>query len=308
MDPASTSAVISIQGLHKYYGRAHALRGLDLTVPPGSIFGFLGPNGAGKTTTIRCLLDLIRPQAGTMRVLGLDPRRDSLKIRARTGYLPGELHVQPGYTVKGALDFYNRLRKNQASWKTIHSLADRLNLDLKIAVKNLSKGNRQKLGVVLALMHQPELLLLDEPTSGLDPLIQREVLGMIREARDNGTTVFFSSHVLSEVQEIASQVAIIRKGRIVEVAGIDDLIARSLRRAVVWLKERVPLDGVDQIPGAELILIDDGITLTFRIAGDIDPLIKYLANYPVQDLFIERPSLEEVFLAYYGGEDDLEEA
>lgn len=308
MFPESTSAVISIQGLHKYYGSVHALRGLDLTVELGSIFGFLGPNGAGKTTTIRCLLDLIRPQAGRMRVLGLDPRRDFLAIRARCGYLPGELHIQKGFTVRGALDYYNRLRNRRASWDTIRKLAGRLDLDMNTAVKNLSKGNKQKLGIVLAMMHEPELLLLDEPTSGLDPLMQHEVLDIIREARNRGATVFFSSHVLSEVQNLVSQVAIIRKGKIVEVAKTEDLINRSLRRVIVTLRERVPLSGADQIYGTKLIQSTDETTFTFQIEGDIDPLIKYLANYPIQDLFIERPSLEEAFLAYYGKEDDEEEA
>ncbi len=304
MENAAGSPVIVIRGLHKYYGRVHALRGLDLTVQPCSIFGFLGPNGAGKTTTIRCLLDLIRPQSGTMRVFGLDPRRDSRIIRARCGYLPGELHFQEGFTVRNALDFYNRLRKRRASWAAMTRLAERLDLDLSMAVKNLSKGNRQKLGLVLALMHEPELLLLDEPTSGLDPLVQQEVMCLIREARDRGATVFFSSHVLSEVQDIASQVAIIRKGKVVEIAATKDLLDRAVRTAVVKLKETGSLTGIDSVPGVSLIQMHDAFTFTLRIEGEIGPAIRYLADYPVQDMYIERPSLEEVFLSYYGADTD----
>lgn len=307
MSTSKNSLVISIRNLHKYYGRVHALRGMDLTVPKGCIFGYLGPNGAGKTTTIRCILDMIRPQSGEIRVFGLNPRKSSTEIRTRSGYLPGELHVQDGFTVKGALDFYNRLRSRKASWSDINKLAERLDLDLKLAMKNLSKGNKQKVGIILAMMHKPELLLLDEPTAGLDPLMQQEVLQMIRKARDDGATVFFSSHVLSEVQEIASQVAIIRKGKIVEVARTDDLINRSLCRARIRFKESVSLSGLENVRGVAILDEGEGVALTLQIEGEMDPLIKYLAGYPVQDLFIERPSLEEVFLAYYGKENNGEE-
>ena len=174
-----------------------ALRGVDLDVRRGEIFGFLGPNGSGKTTTIRCLLDLIRPDGGTLRVLGRDPQRDSLAVRARTGYLPGELRVDDSFTVEGALKFFGALRGHALDWTYVRELAERFSLDLQLPIKNLSKGNKQKVGVVQALMHQPELLMLDEPTSGLDPLMQREVLNVIRAAREAGATVFFSSHVLS---------------------------------------------------------------------------------------------------------------
>jgi len=207
------------QGLQKSYGRVKALRGVDLQVKCGEIFGFLGPNGAGKTTTIRCMLDLIRPNGGTLRVLGIDPQAQPVLVRSRVGYLPGELHIDDNFTVERALLYLNRLRGGKVDWAYMRQLAGRIDLDLKMAIKNLSKGNKQKVGVVQALMHRPELLLLDEPTFGLDPLVQQEVLRMVIEAQQAGATVFFSSHILSEVQEIAERVAIIRKGVVVEVAG-----------------------------------------------------------------------------------------
>ena len=292
---------IQIQQLFKNYGRVQALRGLDLEVRRGEIFGFLGPNGAGKTTTIRCLLDLIRPNGGVQRVLGLDPQKDALAVRARTGYLPGELHLDDAFTVEGALRYLNDLRDRKADWTYVRHLAKRLDLELKIQVKNLSKGNKQKVGVVQALMHRPELLLLDEPTAGLDPLMQQEVLRLVAEARQAGATVFFSSHILSEVQEISDRVGIIRQGVLVEVAETRVLINRSLRRVFIRFKQPVPVEALTSLPGVSLLSQDDGVSLTLQVEGEMDGLIKALAAFPVFDFETERPSLEEIFLAYYSG-------
>ena len=278
-----------------------ALRGLDLEVRRGEIFGFLGPNGAGKTTTIRCLLDLIRPNGGVQRVLGLDPQKDALAVRARTGYLPGELHLDDAFTVEGALRYLNDLRDRKADWTYVRHLAKRLDLELKIQVKNLSKGNKQKVGVVQALMHRPELLLLDEPTAGLDPLMQQEVLRLVAEARQAGATVFFSSHILSEVQEISDRVGIIRQGVLVEVAETRVLINRSLRRVFIRFKQPVPVEALTSLPGVSLLSQDDGVSLTLQVEGEMDGLVKALAAFPVFDFETERPSLEEIFLAYYSG-------
>ncbi len=290
---------IETHNLTKSYGAVHALRGVDLQVQRGEVFGFLGPNGAGKTTAIRCLLDLIRPNGGTLRVLGLDPQKDPVAVRARTGYLPGELRLDDNFTVEGALRFLNSLRGNHADWAFVRELATRLDLDLKMLVKNLSKGNKQKVGVVQALMHRPELLLLDEPTSGLDPLVQQTVLKLIAEARANGTTVFFSSHILSEVEEAAGRVAIIRAGKIVEVAETKSLINRALRRARVRFRQPVESAPLTALPGIKLLARDDGTGLLLQVEGEMDGLIKALASFPVSDFETERPSLEEIFLAYY---------
>src|SRR5512135_3042536 len=182
------SPAISIQHLAKSYGKVQALRDVNLEVQRGEVFGFLGPNGAGKTTTIRCLLDLIRPGSGSIRVLGIDPQTDPVAVRARSGYLPGELHVEDNLSTEALLRYFDQLRGNHLDWSFVHELAERLQIDLKLTIKNLSKGNKQKVGLMQALMHRPELLLLDEPTIGLDPLIQQEVLKLIREAKANGAT------------------------------------------------------------------------------------------------------------------------
>ena len=285
-------------GLTKSYGAVRALRGVDLEVQPGEVFGFLGPNGSGKTTTIRCLLDLIRPDGGSLHVLGLDPQKDSLAVRARVGYLPGELAFEGNMTVEASLRLLGRLRGNHLDWGFVRQMAERLDLDLTPRFKNLSKGNKQKVGVVQALMHRPELLLLDEPTSGLDPLMQQVVMNLVREARENGATVFFSSHILSEVQEIADRVAIIRKGLVVETASVDALMQRSLRR--VRVRFASPLNGTDlaNLTGVTILGRDDH-SLSLQVEGEMDLLLKALAHYHVSDLESERPSLEEIFMAYY---------
>jgi len=293
------------QGLTKSYGKVRALRGVDLEVQRGEIFGYLGPNGAGKTTTIRCLLDLIRPDGGAVRVLGIDPQANPVAVQARTGYLPGELQLDPNMTGEGVLRYFNALRGNKADWGYARRLAERLDLDLKPSIKNLSHGNKQKIGIVQAFMHRPELLLLDEPTLGLDPLMQQEVLQLLGEARAEGATIFFSSHILSEVQAAAERVAIIRKGVIVEVAETASLINRALRRARIRFRQAVDISPLADVPGVTVLSQDDGTSVLLQVEGEIDGLIKALAAFPVSDFETERPSLEEIFLAYY--EDDQKE-
>jgi len=285
-------------GLIKSYGAVPALRGVDLEVRRGEVFGFLGPNGSGKTTTIRCLLDLIRPDGGTLRVLGFDPQRESLSVRTRTAYLPGELRIDDAFTVDQALRFLARLRGRTVDWGAVRDLADRFHLDLTLPVKDLSKGNKQKVGVVQALMQRVELLL-DEPTAGLDPLMQREVLNAIRAARANGVTVFFSSHVLSEVEAIADRVGIIRQGVVVEVAETQALINRAVRRVTVRFTRPIEPGALAQLPGVKVIGDGDGLSYLLHVEGDMSALIKTLAALPVSELDTERPTLEEIFLSYY---------
>ncbi len=295
----SESIAIKTQGLIKFYGNFQALHGVDMEVRRGEIFGFLGPNGAGKTTTIRCLLDLIRPQGGSIRVLGLDPQQESVKVRSRVGYLPGELSMEDNLKVESQLRYYNDLRGNKADWDFAHQLAERLDLDLSMPIKNLSKGNKQKVGVVQALMHRPELLLMDEPTSGLDPLMQQEVYRLLTEAQAEGTTVFFSSHILSEVEVLAERVAIIRQGVIVEEAEPSQLVSMALRRVRVRFMEAVDPAPLAEVEGITLLDKGNGIQATLQVEGEMDRLIKALAVFPVSDFEIERPSLEEIFLTYY---------
>ena len=291
---------ILLEGVHKKYGKVHALQGLDLAVNQGEIFGFLGPNGAGKTTTIRCMLDLIRPNSGSIRVLGIDPQDSPESVKALVGYLPGDLQLEGDFTPRSFFQFVRRLRKPNKSWKQIEALAERLDLDLDKKIKLLSQGNKQKVGLVQALVSKVPVLMLDEPTLGLDPLMQQEVLKIIREEQKNGTTVFFSSHILSEVQKVADRVVIIRKGRLVEIAQTESLIKRAVNRASVQFAQQVPESSFDHLPNAKVLRINDSqCAYTLEITGEMDGFIKTLAQYPVRDLEINRPSLEEVFLIYY---------
>lgn len=290
---------IHVQGLTKSYGKVHALRGIDLQVQRGEIFGFLGPNGAGKTTTIRCMLDMIRPDGGKALLLGLDPQVDPVAVQSRTGYLPGEMQYYDNLTSERQLRFFNDMRGGRAEWDYVRHLADHLSLDLHQPIKNLSKGNKQKVGVIQALMHQPELLLLDEPTSGLDPLMQQEVLGLLREANSTGTTIFFSSHIMSEVENLAERVAIIRSGEIVEITQTSRLTRSSVNRITIRFKQPVEFTELVKLPGVEVLSHLDQTSLTLQVTGDMEMLVQILGHLPVLDLETERPSLEEVFLTYY---------
>ncbi len=300
----SNQKAIEIRGVVKNYGRVKALKGVDLDVNCGEIFGFLGPNGSGKTTAIRCMLDLIRPQGGLISVLGLNPQEEPEAVKERVGYLPGELHVDENLTARQVFRFFNSLRGNRSDWEFIEELSERLKLELRKPIKNFSKGNKQKVGLVQALMHKPELLLLDEPTGSLDPLMQQEVLRMLAEAQDNGATVFFSSHIISEVQAVADRVAIIREGKIVEVAVTADLLHRSMRQVRIRFQQPTEAEELYKLPGVELIAKDDGLGVLLQVEGQMDSLIKTLAKYPINDFETERASLEEIFLAYYKGEED----
>jgi len=296
---SGNEVAIQVQGLKKSYGKVKALRGIDLQVMRGEIVGFLGPNGAGKTTTIRCLLDMIRPDGGKALLLGLDPQREPVAVQARTGYLPGEMQYYNNLSSERQLRFFNAMRGGSADWSTVHQLAERLALDLKQPIKNLSKGNKQKLGVIQALMHRPELLLLDEPTSGLDPLMQQEVRELLREANHAGATVFFSSHIMSEVENVAGRVAIIRSGEIVEVAETSSLTRRALMRMTIRFKRPVECSELVDLPGIEVISQADHTSITLQVTGDMEKLVQALSRLPILDLETEHPSLEDAFLTYY---------
>ncbi|MFO7743402.1 MAG: ABC transporter ATP-binding protein [Anaerolineae bacterium] len=299
INESANRVVLMTRGLRKSYGPVRALRGVDLEVRQGEIFGFLGPNGAGKTTTIRCLLDLIRPDGGTVRVLGIDPQADPVAVQARCGYLPGELRLNDNMTAERQLRFLSDMRGGTVDWGFTRELAERLDLAMGRPIKNLSKGNKQKIGVVQALMHRPDLLLLDEPTAGLDPLMQREVLGLIEEARADGATVFFSSHVISEVQAVADRVAMIRQGEIVEVAETWSLIDRALRHVSIEFKRPIGPDALSGLPGVIVLSWSDRTRVDLQVKGDMEGLINALSGLPVRDLETSKPSLEEVFVRAY---------
>jgi ABC-2 type transport system ATP-binding protein len=301
-------SVIKVENLAKSYGGFQALSGIGFEVKRGEIFGFLGPNGAGKTTAIRCMLDLIRPSSGLLRIVGYDPQRDPVAVRARCGYLPGELRLDENITVNSALRFLRQLRGgDSACRRRAGALSERLELNTASKIKNLSKGNKQKIGIVAAFMHQPELLLLDEPTSGLDPLVQQTVMELVAEAQQGGATVFFSSHVLTEVQAVAGRVAIIRDGRIVEVAATSDLAARGTVEVRVVFAAPVILEKsqLAGLAGVELIYSDDdGRFIQLAVTGKMDALVKWLAGYPVASLETRQCGLEQAFHAHYGSEQE----
>lgn len=293
-------------GLTKRFGEVTALDALDLAIPTGAIFGVIGPNGAGKTTLMRLLLDILRPTAGSVRVLGEDPQVGG-ELRARIGYLPGELRLDPNSTGRGLVRFWASLGTDRGAATRGEEIAERLGVDLGRRAGHLSKGNKQKLGVVQAFMHRPELLILDEPTSGLDPLVQQTFLELVREAHADGATVFLSSHILSEVERVADSAAILRSGRVVREASMSELRATAVRhlRAVVQgstedVAARFAAAGID-------ILTEDAGAGEVRVSGIVEgkanDVVGILGAFRVLDLVFSEPDLEETVLGIYSEED-----
>jgi len=297
--PAPT-AVIETDRLSKRYGTSRGIEDVDLTVRRGEAFGFLGPNGAGKTTTIRTLLDFLHPTSGSARLFGLDSRRDSLAIRARLGNLPGDFAYDEQRTGRELLDLFAALR-GVSDLRRAQTLAERFEADLSRPLHELSRGNRQKIGLIQALFHDPELLVLDEPTTGLDPLMQEEFLTIIAEHRDRGGTVFVSSHLLDEVERSCDRVGIIREGRLIAVEDVDEMRGRAYREVAVRFGRPVAPEHLRDVPGVE-DLDGDGPLVRFRVRGPLDPVVKAIAHHEVLDLEVTRPGLEELFLTYYGHE------
>lgn len=298
------TVAIHTRALHKRYGSHTALHGLDLTVQSGSVFGLIGPNGAGKTTTLRTLLDIIRPTSGDITVLGASPRAGGAALRRRIGYVPGELRLEGRVKGRALLRHLAEISGPVAPG-TIEQLAERLGLDLARPVRTLSKGNKQKLGLVQAFMHRPDLLVLDEPTSGLDPLVQREFLAMVREARDAGQTVLLSSHMLSEIQQAADDVAVIAQGRIVAEGPVSSLRIASVRRVratVTGVAAETVADALAAASGIEDVDVaaaGDLVRISATARGDIDPVIRAIAAGTIRDLTVEEPDLEESVLDLY---------
>jgi ABC-2 type transport system ATP-binding protein len=285
---------IQTERLTKYYGKARGIEGLDLTVEQGEFFGFIGPNGAGKSTTIRTLLGLISPTSGSASVLGLDVVRDRTAILRQVGYLPSEAVFYPGMRVREVLKLSADLRKQDCAAEA-DRLCQRLQLDPTLKVDALSFGNRKKVGIVCALQASPSLLILDEPTGGLDPLMQREFFAILQERNEAGTTVFLSSHVLSEVQRNCARAAVIRAGRVVACDRVEALASAGAKRVTVH--GTVDLTGLEGVRDRK----DLGEAVSFLYAGGMEALLRVLAAGKVTDLTVSEPDLEELFLHFYEG-------
>lgn len=298
--------VIEIKNLTKFYGDVRGVENIDITVNQGEIFGFLGPNGAGKSTAIRVLLDMLRPTSGTAAVFGLDSQADSIEIHRRIGYLPGELAMYDRMTARQMLGYFASIRALD-DLSEMHALADRFALDLDRPFRSYSSGNRQKVGLVHAFMASPELVILDEPTTSLDPLMQQEFYRLLDELKEEGRTVFLSSHVLPEVERVADRVAIIRAGHIVATERIVDLKAQARRVIEVTFESPIPANEFAGLASvADVAVLPDERSLSFTVVGSMDELVKALARHPVRNLVSSNGNLEDVFLEFYseaGGSD-----
>ena len=294
------SAAIRTAGLSKDYGAERGLFDLDLQVSAQEVFGYLGPNGAGKTTTIRLLMGMIRPTAGSAYIFGLDCVREAVEVKRRVGYLPGDV-PQFGSLRGGEIVAYLGGMRGGVDPRNVRSLAERFDLDLSRRFREYSSGNKQKLAILLAFMHKPDLLILDEPTSGLDPLNQQEFYALLREARDDGATVFLSSHVLSEVEHVSDRVGILRSGKLVKVAELEELKHIRVHRVEVEFApdEKIPFDRLRALTGVEDLTVN-GQRVTCTVHGAFDGLIDALASHAVVDFVSTEPSLEEFFLSFFG--------
>ena len=290
--------VIETRGLSVSYGRHRGIIDVDLAIREGEIFGFLGPNGAGKTTTMRVLLDIIRPTRGKATIFGMDCQQQGVAIRMRTGYLPGELSFYEDMTGRGFLDMFSQLRGDTGDPGYRREICERLQLDPSRKIREYSSGNRRKLGLVMAFMHQPDLLIVDEPTLGLDPLVVQTVLRLLKEARDEGRTVFMSSHILSEVQSVCDRVGIIREGRLVEVGEVDALTAQPFHRLRLVFREEPPEDAFSYRGVSEKGRIDHEVQLEVR--ENLEAVLEEALSYGTTDIETHPATLEEVFLTYYG--------
>jgi ABC-2 type transport system ATP-binding protein len=293
---------IKTVGLTKHYGDVHALVDLNLEIESGEIFGFLGPNGAGKTTMIRTILDEIRPTAGGASILGMDSHERSVEIRRSIGYVPGDLAMYPNLTGRDTITYFSNLRGG-VDWSYVDELADRLDADMTKKVGDLSSGNRQKIGLIQAFMNRPEVLIMDEPSSGLDPLVQREFQSMLREVTAKGSTVFLSSHTLSEVQRVADRVGIIRHGKLIALESVASLRSKGLRTVELFFDTSVDGSVFENVAGVSDVAVQNHhVTLSF--SGQMETLLNVVtSNYTLVDISTQEADLEEIFLTYYRDED-----
>jgi ABC-2 type transport system ATP-binding protein len=295
----TTAAVIQTRGLSKLYGREFALKDLNLEVREGEVLGYLGPNGAGKTTTLRLLLGLIAPTAGSATIFGLDAQREAPEVHRRLAYVPGDVNLWPGLTGRETLALLGRVQ-GQVDVAYRDALIARFDFDPSKKVRSYSKGNRQKLSLIAALMTRADLLLLDEPTSGLDPLMEQTFRGTVAEAKRAGQTVFLSSHILSEVEALCDRVAILRRGELLEIGTLAEM--RHLSAFSVEAAFEGPPPDLSAVPGVTALAIE-GQRLRCQVTGSAGPLLRALAAADVREIQSAKPSLEELFLSHYGAED-----
>ncbi len=288
--------VFVIDNLYKSYGKVQAVKGISIRVEQGEIFGFLGPNGAGKTTTIRCMLDVIRPTSGTLRVMGLDAQRDKMELHQHIGYLPGDVRLPGQMTGKQVINYFSRLQGREPV--LLDDLIARFSVEMKRPLKGYSKGMRQKIGIVLAFMCDPDVLILDEPTSGLDPLLQRTFNEFLLEEQARGKTIFMSSHIMSDVERVCGRVAVIRQGEIVTIEEVEKLRQKAGQRVTAEFGDAVSTEELARIPGVSMVT-SNSHGYHFNIGGSMDALIKALSRHEVLRLQAEEAPLEEVFLKFY---------
>ena len=294
-----TAPIIEVQGLTKSYGGKRGIKGVSFDVAEGEVFGFLGPNGAGKTTTIRVLMALLRGDSGTARIAGHDVWQESVEVKKQVGYLPGELSLDPSLTGGQILEYLGNLRGG-VDKAYVAQLVKRLDLDPNRKFRQYSGGNKRKVGLIQAFMHRPRLIVLDEPTSGLDPLNQQEFGRMVGEVRDQGRTVFLSSHFLTEVEQACSRVAIIREGQIVRIGGLAELKDIKHHEVTITFADAVPAAEFQTLDGVEKVeALPDGHTLRVTVQGGVDAVIKAAARHSVATLTTHEPSLDDIFLRYY---------
>ena len=294
-----TAPIVEVERLTKSYGGKRGIVDVSLEVGEGEVFGFLGPNGAGKTTTIRILMALLRADAGRARIAGLDCWEKSIDVKRFIGYVPGEPSLDPNLTGGQILEYFANLRGG-VDQSYLKKLVDRFDLDTNRKFRQYSTGNKRKVVLIQAFMHRPRVLVLDEPTSGLDPLNQQEFDAMVREARDAGHTVFFSSHVLSEVEKTCSRIGIIREGRLVRVGGIHELAEIKRYEITITFAQLVPADSFASLEGVTSVEpLNNGAGVRLAVQGPADAVIKAAARYPVVSLTSVEPSLEDTFLRFY---------
>jgi ABC-2 type transport system ATP-binding protein len=288
---------LAIKSMTKRYDAHHGVFDIDLTVQRGEIFGFLGPNGAGKSTTINTVLDILRPTSGTIEISGLDHHKHAKYIHSHIGYLSGDMETDPTLSGRQYLKFVANLHRN-IDKQRVEQLVERLKADITTKIKHLSRGSKQKIGLIAALMQDPELLILDEPTSGLDPLIQAEFNEIIRDHKERGKTAFISSHILNEVQTMCDRVGFIRDGQLVAVSTLQSLLQKAPRQIRAQFKDVPPLEQIQTLKGISDLRHDDGLA-TFLFKGDVNQLLALLSKHQLKSLSITETDLEELFMNYY---------